>query len=106
MDECIRNCTDCHRVCKETMLHCLSMGGEHAEQSHIKTLLECAEACNMSAGFMILRSDLHPDACDLCAEACERCAESCERIGQADEHMKACAEICRRCAASCERMSD
>ena len=101
--ECIAACSDCHDVCEATVQHCLSMGGEHAESAHIRTLLDCAQACETSRDFMLRGSDLHPKTCGVCADACERCAESCERLD--GEEMERCAEICRRCAESCREMA-
>ena len=105
MRECIDNCTQCHNICVETTAHCLEMGGKHAEASHIRELLDCAQACATSADFMLRGSNLHFQTCGVCAEACERCAESCERIADGDELMLRCAEICRQCAASCREMA-
>jgi hypothetical protein len=105
MRECINNCTNCHNICTETVMHCLRMGGKHAEAGHIRLLLDCAEICATSASFMLRESDLHARTCALCAEACERCADDCERIGPDDEMMSRCAEMCRRCADSCHRMA-
>jgi hypothetical protein len=104
MQQCIDNCLDCHRICLETVTHCLGMGGKHAEASHIQTMLDCAEACAVSANTMLRGSPLHKKMCGLCAEFCIRCAESCEKTGS-DEQMKRCAEVCRRCADSCRRMA-
>jgi hypothetical protein len=101
---CIQNCQDCHRICLETVQHCLQMGGPHAEAAHIQTLLDCSEICATSANFMMRSSAFHRRTCGVCAEACERCAEDCERYGD-DSKMKACVEICRRCAASCQQMA-
>ena len=105
MQQCIQNCMECHRICLETVPHCLQMGGKHAEAVHIRLLLDCAEICQTSANFMIRGSDLHTRTCAVCAEVCERCAEDCERIGAGDEQMRRCAEMCRRCADSCRRMA-
>ena len=105
MHECINNCTNCHNICMETVMHCLQMGGKHAEAVHIRLLLDCAEICATSANFMLRGSDLHPRTCAVCAEACERCADDCERIGPDDQMMQRCAEMCRRCADSCRRMA-
>ena len=105
MHECIDNCSDCHDVCEATVMHCLSMGDEHAGAEHIRTLLDCAQACDVSRDFMLRGSDLHQAYCGSCAEACERCAESCERISDEDEVMRECAETCRRCAESCRAMA-
>jgi hypothetical protein len=105
MHECIENCSDCHDTCTETLVHCLSMGGEHAAVDHVRALVDCAQACDASRDFMLRGSDLHPQYCGACADACERCAESCERIGADDEVMRSCAEMCRRCAATCRAMA-
>jgi hypothetical protein len=104
MQECIENCTECHRVCLETVTHCLQQGGAHAEASHIRLLLDCVQICQTSADFMSRGSELHAQTCGVCADICERCARDCERWGE-DPQMKACAEVCRRCATSCHQMS-
>jgi hypothetical protein len=104
MQECIKNCTDCHSICLETVQYCLEQGGKHAEPSHIGLLLDCAEICQTSANFMLRGSDLHPSTCAMCAEVCEMCARDCDRFG-ADTRMKACADMCRRCAESCRQMA-
>ena len=104
MKQCIEECQSCHAVCVETTTHCLEMGDVHAEASHIRALLDCADACRASADFMLRGSPMHGAACRLCAEACETCAESCQRMG-GDETMQQCAEACRRCASSCRQMS-
>lgn len=106
MHECITNCSDCHDVCTETVVHCLSMGGEHADVEHIKTLLDCAQACDTSRDFMLRGSGLHHAYCGACAQACERCAEACASLAGDDEVMRGCAEMCRRCAESCRQMAD
>ena len=81
MQECVRNCMDCHRSCLETAMHCLGMGGQHAEQSHMRIMLDCAEICQTSANFMIRGSEFHPRTCGVCSEVCLRCADDCERVG-------------------------
>lgn len=105
MRQCIEHCMACHAICIETANHCLEMGGKHAEASHIRTLLDCAQICATSADFMLRSSDLHGRTCGVCAEACERCAEHCERMADGDELMLRCAEMCRACAASCRQMA-
>lgn len=105
MQRCVEMCLNCHRACLATVQHCLQMGGKHASPEHIRTLLDCAEACQTSANFMLRGSALHARTCGVCAEACARCAESCERLGEDDAQMKACADACRQCEESCRRMS-
>lgn len=102
---CIRDCQDYHRVCLETVQYCLQAGGRHAEAGHVRSLLDCAEACETAAHFFMTRgSTIQGRTCEVCAEACERCAAACDRFGDA-EAMKACAETCRHCATSCRQMA-
>jgi hypothetical protein len=105
MRGCIEHCSNCHNICLETAMHCLQMGGKHAEAGHIRALLDCAQICATSADFMLRGSEMHARICGVCAEACERCAEACERIADGDELMLRCAELCRRCAESCRQMA-
>jgi hypothetical protein len=105
MRECIANCSDCHDVCTATVVHCLKLGGEHAAPEHIKTLLDCAQACDTSRDFMLRSSELHAMFCRGCSHACDRCAESCEKLAVDDEVMRNCAEMCRRCAETCRQMA-
>ena len=106
MEECIKNCLDCHHICLETaMNHCLETGGKHTEPAHFRLMINCAEICQTSANFMIRGSDLHTETCRACAEVCERCADDCERLAADDPHMEKCAEACRRCAKSCAQMA-
>jgi hypothetical protein len=106
MRECIDNCTTCHQVCLRTIQHCLSMGGRHAEQAHIRVMADCAQICAVSADFMVRGSDLHGRVCGICAEACRRCADDCARLANGDRMMNECADACRRCAESCVRMEE
>jgi hypothetical protein len=104
MRRCIDECSSCHDICLECVTHCLSLGGKHADASHIRTLLDCADICATSADFMLRGSEMHASVCGVCAEACERCAESCGRMPD-DDMMRRCAEECRRCAESCRQMA-
>ena len=104
MDRCIEACSDCARICLQTLTtHCLPQGGKHAEAQHIKVMLDCAEICRTSAAFLSRESEFHGVTCGVCSQICIACAESCERIG--GEQMKKCAQTCRQCAESCQRMS-
>jgi hypothetical protein len=105
MEQCIENCTNCHRVCLETAAR--HFNGEAApklEEKHVRLLLDCAEICRTSADFMIRGSEVHAHTCQACAAICENCADACDEMGT-DPYMAACAEICRRCAESCREMA-
>lgn len=105
MDECIRNCTECHTICMKTVTHCLGVGGKHADQGHIRMLLDCAQICATSADFMTRGSPLHRLTCGACAEICQQCANDCERMAGGDQQMLQCVEMCRRCSVSCRDMA-
>jgi hypothetical protein len=85
------------------MVHCLDMGGKHAESSHISMMIDCAEMCNMSTDFMIRNSNMAADVCEKCAEVCDMCAEEC-RSFEDDSEMMECADTCEACAESCRTM--
>lgn len=104
MQMCIQNCLDCHRICLQTITHCLQKGGKHAAPEHIRLLWDCAEICQTSANFILRGSSFHGDTCNVCAEICRACAEDCANFPD-DEEMQACADMCRRCAESCQEMA-
>ena len=104
MNQCIDNCNTCHRICLETLNHCLHKGGEHADPHHVALLSACADICATSAATMLRGADVSPVVCGACAEVCRRCAESCERLAS-DPEMARCAAACRRCEESCSAMA-
>ena len=105
MQGCIDECLRCHSVCVQTVMHCLELGGKHADPGHIGLLEDCAEICQTSANFMLRGSERHQLTCRVCADVCRACAEACERLAGGDQLMQQCAEACRRCQESCERMA-
>ena len=105
MEQCIENCTTCHRICLETAArHFRGERGAQGHEGHIRLLIDCAEISQTSANFMVRGSDLHGHTCAACAAVCDRCAEECDKLGE-DPHMAACAEICRACAQTCREMA-
>jgi hypothetical protein len=104
MKKCVDECMSCHAICTETIDYCLRKGGKHAEATHIRTLMDCAESCITSVDFMLRGSELHTQTCATCAVVCDACAKSCESM-QDDPTMKRCADVCRRCAEECRKMS-
>ncbi len=104
MQQCVDNCTECHATCLRTIQHCLSKGGMHSAQSHIRLMADCAQICRTSADFMLRGSEFHSETCRVCSELCERCAQDCERMAD-DNMMRQCADLCRRCAESCRQMA-
>src|ERR1044072_5062116 len=75
---CINDCFDCHSTCLETIAYCLQKGGNHAGESNIFLLQDCAEICQASGNFIIRTSEFYEKVCELCAEICESCAKTCD----------------------------
>lgn len=105
LEQCIKDCLDCYKLCIKTISHCLEKGGKHAEASHIALMKDCADMCRTSADFMLRNSNWSGRICSLCADICIECATSCDKLAD-DEHMRECADMCRRCAESCKRMAE
>ncbi len=101
---CIKNCTEVHQLCEQTISHCLGKGGMHAEVTHIRALRDVADISALTTNFMLRESPMHYVVCMSCAETCLVCAQSCERF-QNDSEMKSIADACRYCAESCEKMA-
>ncbi|WP_437640511.1 hypothetical protein [Sorangium sp. So ce854] len=38
IEACIKACIECHQSCTEMVMHCLKLGGEHADPSHMQTV--------------------------------------------------------------------
>ncbi|MGJ1205034.1 four-helix bundle copper-binding protein [Sphingobacterium lactis] len=71
----------------------------------IKTDLECAEICGVTARILALNGDFQKDIVRLCQQLCEACAEECEKhAGHGMEHCEACAKACRACAEACKKL--
>ena len=104
MDKAIQSAAECHRICLETITHCMNMGGEHADPKHLQLLMDCAKICALSVDFMARGSDFHKEICRICADICEACAESCEALD--GEEMQRCADACRKCAEECRAMAN
>lgn len=103
MKNCIENCFDCARICQETIVHCLKMGGRHAEAKHILLLMDCSKVCTTAGKLMLHNSDFYSEQCAVCADICDTCADDCEEFE--DKFMKKCVKTCRDCADSCRKMS-
>ena len=104
VQQCIKDCQDCHAICGETVAYCLTMGGAHAQPHHVAVLLDCAETCHVSEDSMLRDSALMSTLCAACADVCDACATECEKF-VGDAQMKACADRCRSCAQACRKMA-
>jgi hypothetical protein len=104
MQQAVTEAMTCHRICEETITHCLHTGGRHADGDHIRLLLDCADICRTAADFMTRGSRFASAISTLCADICEACAADCATFHD-DSTMDACVEACRRCAQTCRQMA-
>lgn len=91
---------DCVDACNRCLAYCLRQGGEHAEYPHIRSLLDCLEACITTADLVGRGSPFAPAFVQLCGEVAKECEESCEQHGH-DGEMVRCADACRDLAEWC-----
>ncbi len=105
MEECLKNCTDCHATCVDMVQYCLEKGGNHVNKAHMSLLIDCIEICDISKNFLLRNSARHPLLCKACFQICKDCADSCYEMAENDEKMLKCAEMCIKCAESCKKMS-
>lgn len=92
---------ECEEMCLLSQMYSLRQGGDFAERSHMRWLMDCADICSITKKFYIRDSEYAGDLLNICAYVCDDCAESCEKFFE-DEHMKNCAKVCRDCAEKCE----
>jgi hypothetical protein len=104
MQDCIKNCLECHRLCTATVAHVLHGGHSHDEAPHLVALLDCAQMCLLHADFMARSSPHQQHIAKECAEICSACATLCEAHPDPDGQIKECARACRECATSCGAM--
>ncbi|HLW57615.1 MAG TPA: four-helix bundle copper-binding protein [Bacteriovoracaceae bacterium] len=105
IEECIKACNACYQECLKCLNHCLILGGEHSGAIHIKTLLECAQICNISSTLLRMEGKFSQELCQICARSCDECEASCLSIGKDDSLMLECARVCRYCAEACRTMA-
>lgn len=105
LKEGIDVCLEAQRICTQTIPHCLTKGGLHADVKHIRLLLECAEICALNANFMMRGSEHHYASSVLCAEICEACSMECSKFAE-DIFMQRCADICKKCSSICRQLSE
>ncbi len=104
VDKCIGLCSDCARICTETVMYCLEQGGEHTSPTHIRLMLDCAAVCQLTADLMLRDSDFATQIAATCGVIAQQCAEDCARFTD-DAQMQRRADACRAAAQACYGMS-
>jgi hypothetical protein len=102
-NQCIEETTRCSIICRETIQHCLEKGRTYSYPIPIKTLMDCAELCQMTTQFLLNRSSFQERSCLFCAEVCDVCEKNCNQLAE-DPQLQACAEACARCSEVCRMM--
>lgn len=93
---------NCHRICMETAIYCLRVGGEYSSAVNVRTLTECAELCRTTVEIRNSYGNIPGRTYELCAEMCERSVQVCSAFGD-DRVMLGCMDACRRSAAYCRQ---
>lgn len=88
---CMEVCLAAQRACTETMAWCLREGGDYAEATLIRTLLDCAQISQAVTDFLARGSPLYPVICLACTAIATRCAEECERLARTAPCLEQCA---------------
>lgn len=100
--------SECAAVCTACADACLAEDDPAALRACIRTDLDCADLCAVTARLISRPGPQDPATLraqlDACATACRACAEECDEHAERMEHCRACAEACRACAEACDRM--
>ncbi len=95
MQQAAQDCMNCHDVCLQTVQQCQQAGGQHAQESHIQMMQDCAELCLTTAHFLQHGSPVVVAVCNATARVTERCALECEQMGDTD-----CANACNNASSA------
>ena len=60
MQQAAQDCMNCHDVCLQTVQQCQQAGGQHAQESHIQMMQDCAELCQRPLIFCNMARQLPP----------------------------------------------
>ncbi len=85
-----------------TLTFLRDMGGAHIDPVRVRSLLDCADVCQVAATFMMRGSHRHIEMCAVAARICRDCAEQCD--GTNVEQLRKCVEACRACEANCREL--
>lgn len=94
---------DCTTLCDLCAAACLKEQEVHALVDCIRSDLDCAEMCRITAAMLARSSDSIGPVCRACAEICANCAKHCEMHDY--DHCRACAKACRRAQEECEAIA-
>lgn len=102
-ESCLEACQQCSVACDRCAASCLGEADVGRMARCIALDIDCAQLCQMAAGFIARDSELAGAVGQACMLACDNCADECARHPM--QHCQDCARACRRCADECRRMS-
>ena len=94
--------TKCAAECSHCATACLKEQDIKMLERCIRLDLDCAELCEITAGYIARESEFADAILRLCAKICVACAQECEKHADHMDHSRSCAEACRACAAACQ----
>lgn len=102
LQQCIDACLSCQRACIMTLTALRDMGGAHIDPLRVRSLLDCADACQVAATFLMRGSHRQIEVCAVAARICRDAADQCD--GTNVEQLRKCVDACRTCEASCREL--
>jgi len=100
MQQAIQDLMICRDACIQTAKNCLRAGGEHAQDTHIHMLEDCADICHTTAHFLQHNNPLYGYVTQATYQVTNHCQEECERMGDTD-----CANACKNAAWAMDQIS-
>lgn len=97
----IRTLAECAAACNHCAVSCLEEDDVKMMVRCIRLDLDCAAICKVALDYVSRDSTMAREVLGLCARACRECGEECAK--HKHDHCQACAEACRRCEQACQQ---
>jgi hypothetical protein len=100
-NDLVRTLAECAAACNYCAVSCLKEDDVKMMERCIRLDLDCAAICKMALDYASRDSTFSRQILDMCANVCRECGEECAR--HRHDHCLACAEACRRCEQACRQ---
>ncbi|WP_187264673.1 four-helix bundle copper-binding protein [Pontibacter beigongshangensis] len=97
----IRTLAECAAACNHCSVACLQEEDIKMMVACIRLDMDCAKICLAAQDYVARDSRYAREILQQCAKICRDCGEECDK--HKAEHCKICAEACFRCAEACEQ---
>jgi len=98
-EQLIRTLLDCALACEHCATSCLQEEDVKSMAQCIKLDRDCADICVQGARLLQRDSDIGHQYLLLCEEICRMCGDECSKHQM--DHCQRCAAACRQCAEAC-----